>query len=281
MATTSYSTTTLLSFSQWLDNYLLQRGQAYVNTTGRFYYQADSTLIGKVGYAAPFRSIVYDSGVSGALILETVNGSLGTLGRGQSGMTVDYPNGRVLFNSAVGASALISGAYSFRDINVYFANQSQERIVFTNKYYLNSRFNRSPTSIPAPNQFVTPAIFVSIVKEKNEPGAYGGLYNTRTSMAMNVLAETQSQLEGVMSLLTDADQISFPQLPASAYPLGSFGDCKSGYNYETVMAQYGSSDNLYTVYDIEASPMPDSVRADEGLFVGLVECDVVKMRTIH
>lgn len=46
--TPSFGTVTLLSFYEWLDNWLLQRGQAYTNNTSRFYYQPDPTLTGYV-----------------------------------------------------------------------------------------------------------------------------------------------------------------------------------------------------------------------------------------
>lgn len=281
MATTSHTTTTLLSFYQWFDNWVLQRGQAYFNTSSRFYYQPDPSLASKVAYASPFRCFVWDSGVSGAHIISSISGSLGVLGPGQSGMQIDYMNGRVLLDPAVGTSAIISGSYAVKDVNLYFANQSQERIVMTNKYALNSRFGRPSTGIAPPNAFVTPCAFISSPSEVNTPNSFGGLYDTKTAITINVLAETQAQLEGILSLAVDADQLSFPQIPASVYPLGVSGELKTGYNYVATQNQYCSPGNLYTITEVRGSKMPDVVKADESLWIGIVELEVVRTRTIH
>jgi len=282
MANTSFSTITLLSFSQWLDNWLLANGQAYTNTVSRFYHQADTSLpASTVAYASPFKSFVWDSGVSGANILESISGSNGVISRGQSGMMVDFVNGRVLLDSAVGTAATISGSYAFKDFNLYFANQSQERMVFSNKYYLNSRFARPVTGIPPAYDMVTPCIFISNVAEENEPMGFGGLYNTKTHITLNIMAETIPQLQGAMSLITTAEQVNFPQLNTNVWPLNSYGDYKSGYNYQTILGQYGQGNNLYTITDISASTFGDGVKIDESVFCGIVEMVVERQRTIH
>jgi len=277
-----FSTTTLLSFHQWLDNWLLQRGQAYTNTSSRLYYQPDSRLPSNlVSYAAPFKSFVHDSGVGGAHILNAVSGSIGTIGRGQSGMMVDFVNGRVLLDSSVGQAATISGSYAFKDFNLYFANQSQERMVFTNKYYLNSRFARPIAPPPPPYDMVTPCIFISNVTEENEPGAFGGSYITKNKIYLNILTDNQAQMEGAMSVIMDSEQSSFPQLSPAQWPLNSYGDYKSGYNYEQIKEQYCLPGNLYTISDVRTLTFPDKVRTDQSLFIGLAHLTVERNRSIH
>ncbi len=281
-----FSTTTLVSFHLWLDNWIEQRGQAYTNTSSRLIYQPDAQLPGYVAYASPFRSWVYDSGVSGAIIASTVSGTLGlggtgTVGRGQSGMVIDYVNGRVLFPAAVGTTAVISGSYAFPDLNVYKANETAETMVFTNKYYLNSRFARPITGIPPPYQMVTPCIFVSDAASENKPYVFGGVYNTEMTVSLNVMAENLTQLEGVLSLLTDAKDACFPLVPLSVWPLGFLGDYKSGYNYQQVKTAYGQASQLYTITDVQASKVGDGVKIDQGIFLGVVDLTVARPRTIH
>lgn len=278
---TSFSTITLLSFYPWLDNWLLQRGQAYTNTVSRLYYQADPQIPGYVTYAAPFKSFVWDSGVSGAQIISSVSGSLGTINRGQSGMIVDFINGRVIFPSAVGTTALISGSYAFKDFNLYFANQTQERMVFANKYYLNSRFNRPITGMPPAYDIVTPCIFISNVHTDNQNWSFGGMYNTRMNITLNVLAENMSQLEGAMSLLTDAKNVCFPQLNTNTWPINNFGDYKSGYNYVGIQSQYGTASNLYTITDVRATKVGDYAKIDESIFLGLIDIVIEKPRLLR
>ncbi len=277
----TFGITTLTSFHLWLENYIQQNGQAYINTTSRFYYQPDPSLYGYVAYAAPFKSFVCDSGVSGANIINTVSGDFGTLSVGQSGMTIDYNNGRVLFPTSFGTGKIVSGSYAFKEINVYKANDTQEKIIFTNKYYLNSRFGRPATGLPPPNSFVTPAIFISTEQTENEQWAFGGLYNTKTNIALTILAETSSQLENCISLLSDAKDAYLPQLGNNTWPLNALGGLKSGYNYNVLKSQYGDPYNLYAITDIQTSKVSDSTKIDESIFVGLADLTVEKVRMIR
>ncbi len=281
-----FSTTTLMSFHLWFDNYITQKGQAYTNTSSRLYYQPDSTLPQYAAYASPFRSWVCDSGVSGALIPSQISGSLGLGGtgfvnRGQSGMIIDFENGRVLFPAAVGPNAIISGSYAFKDLNVYKANETSETMVFTNKYYLNSRFARPITGIPPPREMVTPCVFISDASSTNDGFALGGAYNTTMHLTLNVLAENLTQLEGVNSMMTDAVDLCFPLLPFSAWPLGFLGDYKSGYNYQAYKQQYGGTSNLYSITEVRASKVGDGVKIDESIFLGIVDVTITKVRNIH
>jgi hypothetical protein len=278
---TSFSSLALNSTYLWLDNYLLQNSQAYVNTSSQFYYTADSQLPGYVTYAAPFKSLVWDSGVSGAIILNSVSGSFGSLSRGQSGMAVDFINGRVILPSSFGTSAIVSGSYSFKDFNLYFANQTQERIIFTNKYYLNSRFARPITGTPPPYSMVTPCIFVSLADNTNDSFAFGGTYNTKLNMSLIVMAESLSQLENSLSYLVDSKDSTFPLLTMDLWPLNFYGDYKSGYNYENIVSRYGATNNLFTITDVRGSKLSDSVKIDESIFIGLVDMEIAKVRSIR
>lgn len=278
---TQFQTVALLSFYAWLDNLLLQKGQAYTNYTSRLYYQADPQVGSNyVAYAAPFKSFVWDSGVSGANILQTVSGTPGVLNR-NSGMIVDYENGRVLLNSSYGKNAVISGSYAFKDFNIYFANETQEKMVFTNKYYLNSRFNRPITGIPPAYNMVTPCLFLSAVTNENLPWAFGGKYNTSIIVTVNILAENQSQLQGAMSMFSDTKDVSFPMLNTTLWPLNSVGDYKSGYNYEYIKNQYGTPSNLFTITKVRASTVSDYAAIDQSIWLGTAIFTVEKPRYIH
>lgn len=372
MAETSYTTQTLLSFAQWLDNRLLDRGQQYINVNTRLYYQPDPSISGQVCYAAPFRSFVWDSGADGAIIFDgfsgyffnssgytssgsqniytgitfpqvgitgndglplTINFDTGayvslvsgiglqsgnsffftdsiaqtgvvrisgsgsntytdipiyvdglppTISKTDWNMTVDYVNGRIMLPSPPFTSdMLISGTYAVKGFNLYFSNQSQERIVFSNKYYLNSRFNRSITGIPPPRSFVTPCIFITSPGEENEPASFGGLYNTKTQVSLIVMGETLAQTQSALDLVRDANQVSFPQLPVSSSPIGPLGDLKQGYNYSLLASQYNQPGNLCTISNVRTSLLSDSVRIDQSIFLGIAEMTVEKMRTIH
>lgn len=281
-----FATTTLLSVYAWLDNLLLQKGQAYTNVTTPLYYTPDPRLgPGFVTYAAPFKSFVWDSGVSGATIFNTVSGSINgtpfSLSRGQSGMMTDFVNGRVILPASFGTTAIVSGSYAFKDFNLYFANQSQEQILFTNKYYLNSRF--ALTGRPPAYDMVTPCIFITNGNSQNENWAFGGTYNTVMTIAINVLAENMSQLEGALSILTDQKDAYLPQLGTTTWPLNFYGDYKpSGWNYQSEIAQYGTPGNLYRISKVKCSKASDYAKFDESIFLGLADLTIERVRSnIH
>ncbi len=277
---TSFSTTSLISFYLWFDNYVLQNGQGYFNNSSRFYYQADSGLPSNfVAYASPFKTFVWDSGVSGAIILNSVSGSAGTINRG-SGMTVDFQNGRVLLDSSVGKTAIVSGSYAVKDFNLYFANQTQERLIFTNKYSLNSRFNRSISAVHAPNALVTPCIFISNTDSRNDPFAFGGIYNTNMNFTLNVFAETLGQLENLLALAIDTKDKIFPMVDTTIWPLNAYGDYKSGYNYEAIL-ENPPHNGFFSVQNVAATKVSDYTKIDESIFLGIVDFTITKPRGIH
>lgn len=287
--TPQFSLLTLQSAYQWLDYYLLTKGQAYTNQTTQFYYQPDPQLgSAYVAYASPFKSFVWDTGVAGATIFNGITGSWGGLTRGQDGLMTDFVNGRAILPASFGTTAVVSGSYAVKDFNVYFANQTQERMIFTNKYYLNGRFSNaqgvnggSPTGI-APYSMVTPAIFVTNANSDNRPWAIGGLYNTITTISLNVLAENELQLEGALSLVVDSQDIIFPQVTVNQWPYNFYGDYNNstGYSYESILAESGPGGN-YTVLKVKASKVSDYVKIDEALFLGLADMTVGFTRLIH
>jgi hypothetical protein len=282
-----FTTTTLLSVASWLDNIILQNGQAYTNYTSQFVYQPDQRLgPGFVAFQAPFKEFVWDSGVSGATVFNTVSGVLNgqpfVASRGTSGMMTDFVNGRVIFPVASGfnSSMIISGSYAFKDFNVYFANQSQEQIVFTNKYYLNSRF--ANTGLPPAYDMVTPCIFITNANERNDNWAMGGIYNTVYTISLNILAENMSQLEGAMSILADQKNGYMPQIPVAAWPLNFYGDYQgSGWNYQKAISQYGSPGNLYFISNVRGTKVSDYVKIDEALFLGIVDITLEWVRNLR
>lgn len=282
---TPFSEIALNSFYQWLDNKLLAQGQAFYTTSSQYRYQPDPALgTGYVAYAAPIKSFVWDSGIPGATVASTISGSFGTLSRGQSGMMVDYQNGRVIFPASFGTNAVISGSYSFKELNLYYANQSQEKMVFTNKYYLNSRFGRTAAAnTPPPYSMVTPCIFISNISVDNEGWAFGGTYNTKVKISLNVLAENMGQLENSLALIGDSREAHFPQLAPASWPLNSYGDFKNGagYSYSDLVAQSGQPWNLFTIDSVKTSKVMEGVKINESVFLGLVNVEISKPRNIH
>ena len=101
------------SFSLWLDNYLVKCAEAYSNKSGNFYYTPDDRLPmypddsvnGLVSYNSEYKQWVCDSDATNAYIpsgvyIDTGDGSYNFCERGQSGLRIDFENGRVLLSGA-------------------------------------------------------------------------------------------------------------------------------------------------------------------------------------
>jgi hypothetical protein len=192
---------------------------------------------------------------------------------------VDYVNGRIIApTSTLSASSIVSGSYAFKDFNLYFANQIADRATFTDKFYLNSRFARPITGIPPAYNMVGPMIFLSNVGEENKDWAMGGKYDTTFSVKASVIAETLGQLEGAFSFMADSVNSTFPQLESNVWPLNSFGDFKSGYNYQTVKEQYNTPSNQFMVTSVKTRKGIDKIKINESVFLGEIEFEVSKPR---
>lgn len=281
-----FSNTSNISFLLWSENKLLTKGLAYNNYTSKLYYSRDQNASGNglVAYASPFKQWVYDKSISGAQICESISGSI-SLSNGISGMRIDYENGRILLPISFGTGLNISGSYAFKDLNFYLANETEESLITSNKYYLNSRFKRPPTSGITPYVMATPAIFFNSLNSRQEDFALGGLYNSVDNVSLVVMAENVSILDSVFSIFRDTKNQCFVQLAYQNYPLDEFGNVKTGvyptgYSYRDLSASLNFPGNLYYINSVRNSKLSDRVKASEGLFVGLIDIEISKVRQI-
>jgi hypothetical protein len=116
------------SFALWADHVLLKRGLAYTNKTGQFINYVDDRLPnGWKAWGSPDKQWVSNSSVTGANIPLGVFVNSNFSGR-SNGLILDYENGRIL-TSGISSSAIITGSYSVKEINVYASNQDEESLI--------------------------------------------------------------------------------------------------------------------------------------------------------
>lgn len=371
---TAFSTNALLSLYAWLDHRLLQEGQMFTNVSTQFYPQGTDSVLGSnvQTFAAPFRSIVWDTSISGAnqfgaisgflfdtgrftpsggdqlytsvvfpqieatgyggpalqfdlsfpayvtlpsggALLSgnsvffddrttftgavrlsgagsgsytdlqfTLNGSPTVILRGEQGMQFDYMNGRIILPTpTIPTYATVSGSYAFRDFNLYFANQLADRLQFTDKPYLNSRFARALSGMPPPHVMTTPAILISDSRIENGMKALGGTYDTAMTVRLDVMAETSSQLENALSLIRDAKDLCFPELSTAQWALAASGDLKGQtYSYKALFASGYTPSNLWSITRARCFKGGDSDRVDQSIFLGRADLTVTKQRSL-
>ena len=156
------------SFFLWFDNFLLNKGEAYSNKTGEFFYYSDPRVDSayKV-YGSPFKQWVTDSSITGATMPTGVYIDSSFSGR-DDGVVLDFENGRALVSgSNTGLS--LTGQFSVKDFNVYMTNDTEEDLVVENKYTVNSRLPSGPYTYIEPYDDVVPAIFISSSDAQNKP----------------------------------------------------------------------------------------------------------------
>ena len=267
------------SFFLWFDNLLATKAQAHKTYKTKLYNYDDARLGGsKVTYGSPYKQWVYDNNISGATIPSglTIDGTF--TATGTSGMTFDFDNGRVIFNSGVSTGLDITGTYTVKDFNIYSTDKTEESLIVENKFIENSRFTVTETYIP-PYDAVTPAIFISSSSIQNEPFALGGQDMTNVIMRGVVFGESLYQVDGVLSTCADAAEECFGLIPMEKHPLAEFRNIKTGlyptgYDYKNAAKDH--STGTVFVNEVDTAKMRDSISKELNptLHIGFIDFEI-------
>jgi hypothetical protein len=288
------------SFALWLDHHLCYKAEAYSNKTGQFYYQPDERLPqypddpanGLVSYNSEYKQWVYDSDASSANIpsgvyIDTGDGNYNFCGRGESGLRLDFDNGRVLLSGASFPSTYdslkITGSFAVKDVNIYLADDTEENLVIQNKYNVNSRTTPAygkGTGLIAYEQ-VAPAAFVSMERTDNTPFAFGGEDLTHMYYRVVFFAENLYQLDGAMAVCADSFNGGVINIGYEDYPLDEYGDLKTGYfSYTDTVRESTIIPKLMFIDDVNSSKISDrlSKTTNPDLYLGFVDFEVNQAR---
>lgn len=267
------------SFFLWFDNYLLRRGQAFSNKTGKFYHYEDDRLDPRLQtFGSPYKQWVTDSSIAGANIPTNVYVN-GVSKNRTDGVIFDFDNGRVL-SSGISSTANVTGSFAVKDFNLYFTNETEEDLLIDRKYVANPRVYSPPMNYIQPYDAVVPAIFLSSASIKNEAFAFGGQDTTKIIMKAVVLAENTYQLDGVLSLFADSRNEVVANIPYSGYPITEYGDLKNGsYSYNTLKSQY-ESEPFFFINDVDTSKLSDkaSKSLTNDLYIGFIDFELNQQR---
>ena len=242
----------MTSFMLWFDNQLLQKGEAYSNQTGSFYYFDDSRLPNSYStFSSPYKQWVSDSSIIGE-----VNPIIPTsiIGVDRSdGLIFDFENGRIIdTGSNFTPTENITGSFAVKDFSVYFSNQDEDDLILENAFELNSRYGELLSGVKPYDQ-VVPAIFLNCEYMRNNGFAFGGEDKTTNTIKGVVFAENSYQLDGVLSIFADSARKVIAKIPFSEYPSTEYGDIKNGsYDYVNLSNTYLDS-NPYYIEDVTVS----------------------------
>lgn len=150
---------------------------------------------------------------------------------------VDYYNGRVLFNNPIPASSIVQAEYSYKYINVVYANSLPwlAEVEYSSLEPKTGSLNKAKYDLPAEARMQLPAIAVEIVPRRNMRGyQLGGGQFVETDVLFHCLAEdeyTRNKLVDIISLQNDKTIYMFNSnriANSGAFPLDYMGFPVSG-----------------------------------------------------
>lgn len=267
------------SFAMWMDHMLLHKGQAFTNWSGLFYRQS-GTKVNQTSFntfASPFREFVHDTSVSGAIVPSGVYINNVFTSTGTSGLKLDYVNGRV-WTAPLAGNPTISGNYSVKEYNIYCTNQSEDYLLFENKYQFKPKFTQIVTGL-RDDVTVAPCIFITNPEGHNSAEQLGGeTWKKELNIRAVVFAETDMDLLNVASFFQDYSYTAFPMINDT--PLNFYNDFKGGQRFNYInQAQNKPLAFIENVYFTRFTPAAEnSVNIDAK--VGFLEFEVYYSRAI-
>ena len=219
----------LQSVFQWFDHTLLQDGQAFENKTGTLYEQLDGKIDTSLfKYASPHKQWVVDSSVSGAIIATGIDAN-GTPIPFDNNLFADWNNGRVISTSDLGDN--LSAAYATKNFNTYITNDSEEKLLFQNRYAIND-FYTLPASGIAPYQLAAPACFLTFNSTDSKAYAMGSSDFQQKNLKVRAIVMTNNtfHLDGALSIFGDKQDKNIPVLDLSDDQFNRYGGLKSSYS---------------------------------------------------
>ena len=267
------------SFVSWLDNHLLQKGEAYQNKTGVLSYYSDTRLSSTFrAFGSLYKQWVFDSSITGAIVPSGVfvNGVF----KGRSdGLIIDYLNGRVL-STGIPTGATVTGSFSVKDYNIYLTNENEEDlIVENNNLAVNEKFPWTGKYVQPYDQTV-PAIYVITEGFHNTEFAFGGEDESRSYLKCVVFADSPYSLDGVLSIFSDTFHTSFKLQDFTGYPINEYGDVKSyPYLYDNYYSSPNGASEMF-IDHVTVSKLKDSRSRTQNpkSFVGFIDFEVIKYR---
>lgn len=263
------------SFVEYVNNIILRKGEAFSSFNATF-YQNGQNRFGNYVYTSQQKGFVYDSGLTG--IPTGFYRGTGLIGRGVSGMAIDFKNGAIQFTGNPG-NVTFTGQVTLPDFNVKYVSQNEENFLMETKFFINP-IDVQPSSGLVYKSETYPAIFVTYAPGNNEPFEMGGKKQTEPKFTCIVVADNAYQLDGALGLLRDCDKRNLPILELSELPFNVSGDLKTGsYNY-TGIAWTKTHPNMAFIDEVRTSKASPRLNREVGqnVFIGFADFTLLKPR---
>lgn len=263
------------SFKVYLDYMLLTELEAYQNKTVNLYKYTDPVYPNKSVYGSPYAQWVYNDAATGVSVPSGVSGS-SYLARGESGLIIDYRNGRILLNS--GVNDTFTANISVSEINTYVSTLPDEKLLAQTNFSIIPDLKPSNTYLP-PRQLVLPAVFIRLVSKDNDPAMFGGGEWSDFNLRLSCLMTDASKLIGLQDMFADFSRRIVPILDSST--LNAYNDLSDPtWDYEDILSTTTS------YFDIQEVKMrfienDEFTEKNNSLHVGIVNIKCRVLRFPH
>ncbi len=281
---TQFSHNLFSSFFLWFEARLLSsQGQAYIGNQSNSFQYVDFKDIpsGSYGYQGRFRGLVADSSVSPPNSGVFINGSFVT--GANTGIKIDYLNGRVIVPSASGTGLTITANNTIKEVNLYPYDDDEAQLVISSDFVdynsQSSTFLSSLVNQLDQKTYLLPACFLRYVTTENENAGFGGEKDSKTRIRAVVIAKDNYIIDGVLSLFGDTKGFCVNIIPYENYPYGKYNTVKSfPYSYSSYISNYQTKSYIE---DVTTSKLDYSIAMDKmerNILVGFIDFDLSTFR---
>ena len=230
---TTYEPLLTSSFLLYLNNRIQAGYSGIYNVGTQLYSMPFQSYYGLYTYSTPFKPWIYDASVPGATVMTGVILNGVPITKGQSGLVeFDYEHGDVYFSAPLPVGSILSGNYSFSEVDVVLSSYPDINQLFETRLTLRPKQPQTPTG-RYNNQLSYPTIYLKNEIGNNKPWAFGGNQMTETTINAYIFAESQFQLDNICSCFKDANYQYVPYINQSEFPMNNYGGFKNNipYNY--------------------------------------------------
>lgn len=236
-----------LNYKLFIDMHMLREGAFTTITSGTQFYDgsvmslllpdtdADNTLFGVSDgqvWQSPFRQWVYESGVvlDGTNIQDApivasglyIEGAFRPTNDPNFGHTIDFINGRIIFNQPQAMSLQVHANFSTREVRVGFEHQFNQQF---QEGYLDSKYTTNPlTSMqlvyPSGSAQPFPAVFIEVDGRELKGYELGNRSAQITDeVKLHIWALDDLQRDNIVDILTGQWRKSLPMIDFNIAPL--------------------------------------------------------------
>lgn len=254
----------------WLNDLFLQEGfyhnisvgdtDIYGRDISVLTTTSDATFADYRVWQSAFKEWVYESGITPLYsgVAEpitisgvTVNGTFYPQDSGAAGYsvayahTVDYKNGRVIFNTPISSSATVQADFSYKDITIDYASsyENEQSEFYIETSYKDNPFQTGVVIYPKENSRTMPLLLIEIAERTNEAYELGAPTNVaKFNCFLHLWARDDFIRDSIEDILTSNERMVLKGIDfnSAPFPLIYMNDKNSQYTSYSDLAQVSS-----------------------------------------